>query len=64
VALRLQVEARAEDSTVEAVSVIDARGYALGVRWHLEYWATGDPPSRKLFEAFGEAVHAYARSRC
>ena len=22
------------------------------------------PPSRKLFEDFGEAVHAYARSRC
>ncbi len=38
VAPRLQVEARAEDGTVEAVSVIDARRYAVGVQWHPEYW--------------------------
>lgn len=56
---RLQVEATAEDGTVEAVSVIDAKGFAVGVQWHPEYWAESDAPSRALFEAFGDAVRAY-----
>jgi putative glutamine amidotransferase len=61
---RLQVEATAEDGTVEAVSVIDAAGFAVGVQWHPEYWAESDAPSRALFEAFGDAVRAYrTRSR-
>lgn len=53
---RLAVEAVAEDGTIEAVSVIDAPGFALGVQWHPEYWAASDVPSRQLFEAFGDAV--------
>lgn len=57
---RLQAEAVAPDGTVEAVSVIDAAGFAIGVQWHPEYWATSDTPSRQLFEAFGQAVRAYA----
>jgi putative glutamine amidotransferase len=57
---RLQVEAKAEDGTIEAVSVIDARNFAVGVQWHPEYWAETDAPSRALFEAFGDAVRAYA----
>lgn len=55
----LQVEATAEDGTIEAVSVIDARGFAVGVQWHPEYWAQTDAPSRALFEAFGSAVRTY-----
>ncbi|MBN7805579.1 gamma-glutamyl-gamma-aminobutyrate hydrolase family protein [Agrobacterium rosae] len=55
----LQVEATAEDGTIEAVSVIDAKGFAVGVQWHPEYWAQTDAPSRALFEAFGRAVRAY-----
>ena len=55
---RLAVEAVAEDGTIEAVSVIDAPGFALGVQWHPEYWAASDVPSRQLFEAFGDAVRA------
>lgn len=62
-ASRLQVEATAEDGTIEAVSVIDARGFAVGVQWHPEYWAETDTPSRALFEAFGDAVRAYAAAR-
>lgn len=54
----LQVEAQAEDGTIEAVSVIDAKGFAIGVQWHPEYWASSDATSRKLFEAFGDAVRA------
>ncbi|AYD02277.1 gamma-glutamyl-gamma-aminobutyrate hydrolase family protein [Neorhizobium sp. NCHU2750] len=60
---RLQVEAKAEDGTVEAVSVIDAKNFAVGVQWHPEYWAETDAPSRALFEAFGEAVRAYAAAK-
>ena len=33
---RLQVEAVAEDGTVEAVSVVGARSFAVGVQWHPE----------------------------
>jgi putative glutamine amidotransferase len=60
---RLQVEATAEDGTIEAVSVIDARAFAVGVQWHPEYWAETDKPSNQLFAAFGDAVRAYAAAR-
>lgn len=60
---RLQVEATAEDGTIEAVSVIDARGFAVGVQWHPEYWAETDAPSRALFKAFGTAVRDYKASK-
>jgi putative glutamine amidotransferase len=60
---RLQVEALADDGTIEAVSVIDARGFAIGVQWHPEYWAETDGPSRALFEAFGAAVRQHAAER-
>ncbi|WP_306048253.1 gamma-glutamyl-gamma-aminobutyrate hydrolase family protein [Oceaniradius stylonematis] len=60
---RLQAEAVAEDGTIEAVSVIDAPGFALGVQWHPEYWAKSDTPSRRLFEAFGEAARIHAGGR-
>lgn len=53
---RLAVEAAAEDGTVEAVSVIDAPGFALGVQWHPEYWVGSDVISDRIFAAFGDAV--------
>lgn len=59
----LEVEATAEDGTIEAVSVRDAGAFALGVQWHPEYWAGSDPASRRLFEAFGEAVRGYRARR-
>ncbi len=58
---RLSVEATAPDGTIEAVSVKDAPGYALGVQWHPEYWAASDKASQNLFAAFGNAVRAYRR---
>lgn len=57
---RLQVEAVAEDGTVEAVSVVDAPAFAVGVQWHPEYWVRSDDASARLFTAFGDAVRAHA----
>ena len=59
----LAVEALADDGTVEAVSVIDAKGFAVGVQWHPEYWVGTDSPSGQIFSAFGEAIVAYVRTR-
>lgn len=59
----LAVEAVAEDGTVEAVSVIGAKAFAVGVQWHPEYWVGSDQPSDRLFAAFGKAVRAYAAAR-
>jgi putative glutamine amidotransferase len=60
---RLQIEAVAEDGTIEAVSVIDAEAFAVGVQWHPEYWAETDRPSNQIFTAFGDAVREYAGKR-
>lgn len=57
---RLAVEAIADDGTVEAVSVIGATNFAVGVQWHPEYWVESDATSARLFKAFGDAVRAYA----
>ena len=60
---RLAVEAVAEDGTIEAVSVIGAKAFAVGVQWHPEYWVGSDQPSNRLFAAFGAAVRDYAAAR-
>lgn len=59
----LDVEAVAEDGTVEAVSVRDAPAFAVGVQWHPEYWVHKDDASRRIFETFGDAVRAHAAAR-
>src|SRR5690606_36580704 len=59
----LQVEAVAEDGTIEAVSVRDSRGFAIGVQWHPEYWVKSDDASVRIFQAFGDAVRAHAAAR-
>ena len=56
----LTIEAAADDGTVEAVSVAGAKGFALGVVFHPEYWAERDQPSHAILRAFAAAVHAYA----
>lgn len=63
VAPQLEVEAVAEDGTVEAVSVRNARGFAIGVQWHPEYWVKSDETSARIFRAFGDAVRAHATTR-
>jgi putative glutamine amidotransferase len=59
----LQAEATAEDGTIEAVTVINSKGFATGVQWHPEYWSETDDTSRSLFEAFGDEVRAYAKTK-
>lgn len=60
---RLIVEATAPDGTIEAVSVKDAPGFAVGIQWHPEYWARTDAPSRAIFEAFGDAARDHQARR-
>jgi len=59
----LVVEALAPDGTIEAVSVRNARSFALGVQWHPEYWVRNDGPSQALFAAFGNALRERAAAR-
>jgi putative glutamine amidotransferase len=54
----LIVEGTAPDGTIEAVRVANARGFAIGVQWHPEYDYEHDALSRRIIEAFSEAVHA------
>lgn len=56
----LSVEAVAPDGTIEAVWVHGGRGFALGVQWHPETDWSSDDFSRRIFEAFGDAVHGRA----
>jgi putative glutamine amidotransferase len=58
---RVIVEGVADDGTIEAIRIADAPGFALGVQWHAEYDPQTNPVNRTIFEAFGEAVKAYAR---
>jgi putative glutamine amidotransferase len=53
---RVVVEGVAEDGTVEAISIADAPGFALGVQWHAEYDPQSNSVNRTLFEAFGAAL--------
>ena len=60
---RLAIEAVAPDGTPEAVRVLDAPGFAIGVQWHPEYDWEADGASRAVFEGFGAAVRDYAAGR-
>ena len=60
---RIVIEGLAEDGTVEAISISQAPGFALGVQWHAEYDPQCNPINRRLFEAFGVAIRDNA-SKC
>ena len=59
---RVVLEGIAEDGTIEAISIADAPGFALGVQWHAEYDPQTNPINRTLFEAFGEALRERKRA--
>ncbi len=63
VAAGLEVEAVAEDGTVEAVRVRDATAFAFGVQFHPEWLWDSDPTSRRIFEAFGDACRQFREGR-
>jgi putative glutamine amidotransferase len=54
----LKVEAYAPDGLIEAVSVADAKTFALGVQWHPEWKVMENPHYLAIFKAFGEACKA------
>lgn len=58
VAENLQVEATAADGTIEAVSVRNAKAFALGVQWHVEFAPADFPVHDAIFRAFGDACRA------
>lgn len=57
---RVVIEGYAPDATPEAIVIAGAQGFAMGVQWHPEWNAAGDPVSRPLFQALGIAVQARA----
>jgi putative glutamine amidotransferase len=59
----LAVEAISDDGVIEAVRVVDAADFALGVQWHPEWSADSDSFSRAIFAAFQEALHRRAAIR-
>jgi putative glutamine amidotransferase len=54
----LNADAIAPDGQIEAVSMPDAKGFLFAVQWHPEWRWAGNPQSRAIFAAFGEAVRA------
>jgi putative glutamine amidotransferase len=58
---RVIVEGVADDSTVEAIRIEGAPGFALGVQWHAEYNPQTNIVNRALFEAFRDAIKIHQR---
>ena len=59
----LVAEATAPDGLIEAVSVRNARAFALGVQWHPEWKHASDVLSTAIFRAFGDACRDRMRTR-
>jgi putative glutamine amidotransferase len=59
----LAVEARAPDGVIEAFRVRLATRFAVAVQWHPEWRVMGNPFSRALFAAFGQASRERAQTR-
>ena len=55
----LRVEATTDDGTVEILSVLDAKNFALAVQFHPEWHTAEVPFYQALFRAFRTAVHDY-----
>ena len=57
----LKPEAFAADGLIEAVRGPDDESFCLGVQWHPEWGAKGNPVSTSLFRRFGDAARGTAR---
>jgi putative glutamine amidotransferase len=51
----LTIEAHAPDGLIEAISVKNAKAFALGVQWHPEWKVMENPQYCAIFSAFGDA---------
>lgn len=54
----LRAEAVAPDGQIEAVSLPSAKGFLFGVQWHPEWKWAGNPVSRAIYSAFGDALRS------
>ncbi len=52
----LRVEALAPDGQIEAVSLVEPKGFLLGLQWHPEWRWSEDPVSRAIWQAFAAAL--------
>lgn len=57
----LVAEALADDGTIEAVRLLNAPAFALGVQWHVEWRVRENALSMAIFQAFAAAARARAR---
>ena len=55
----LSVEAVAPDGVIEAITLPGAPGFLLGLQWHPEWQAAGNPVSMAIFRAFADACRTY-----
>ncbi|HET6158073.1 MAG TPA: gamma-glutamyl-gamma-aminobutyrate hydrolase family protein [Dongiaceae bacterium] len=62
-AARIEVEGRAEDGVIEAVSLKDYAGFCLGAQWHPEFRIIENADSMALFKAFGAAARVRRQQR-
>ncbi len=60
---RVVVEGTAEDGTIEAISIAEASGFALGVQWHAEYDPDRNNINRILFDEFAAALKTWRAHR-
>ncbi|MEB0045519.1 MULTISPECIES: gamma-glutamyl-gamma-aminobutyrate hydrolase family protein [unclassified Pseudomonas] len=59
----LRAEGIAPDGLIEAISVKDSKGFAVGVQWHPEWQVLSNPPYLSIFQAFGDACRQRAALR-
>jgi putative glutamine amidotransferase len=54
----LRVEATAPDGQIEAVSLLEPKGFLLGLQWHPEWRWADDAVSRAIWTAFAQALRS------
>ena len=59
----LQIEAFAEDTTIEAISLKNSNSWMLGVQWHPELSLQHDCISKELFKSYGNACRKIKKER-
>jgi len=55
----LRIEALASDGVIEAITLPTAPGFNLGLQWHPEWQAAGNPVSFAIFQAFAAACRSF-----